>query len=125
MRLQSPSSPPDYAEKTTEEPSSSHQPFTQRGGGDGRASFLDRFPEGEEGGGGASLFTSQYGGIRSADSSEIYFMGIIDILQVYNTGKQMENFFKGFTHDRCDTSLIRHSLHFGSHSSSLVIVGSS
>lgn len=33
-------------------------------------------------------------------------MGIIDILQLYNTGKKMENFFKGFTHDRTQLSAV-------------------
>jgi hypothetical protein len=32
-------------------------------------------------------------------ANEIYFMGIIDILQQYNTVKRVENFFKGFSHD--------------------------
>ena len=50
---------------------------------------------------GSSLFNSYYGGIKSTpETCEVYFMGIIDILQVYNASKQMENFFKGFTHDR-------------------------
>jgi hypothetical protein len=50
---------------------------------------------------GSSFFNSYFGGIQSASAAnEIYFMGIIDILQVYNTNKKMENFMKGFSHDR-------------------------
>jgi len=44
------------------------------------------------------------GGINSRlqdgkHGDEIYFIGIIDILQQYNIGKKAETFFKGFTHD--------------------------
>eukprot|EP01039_Chlorochromonas_danica_P010862 gene10862-12073_t len=43
------------------------------------------------------------GGINSRigknKGNEIYFMGIIDILQEYNTSKRMETVFKGLTHD--------------------------
>jgi Phosphatidylinositol-4-phosphate 5-Kinase len=52
------------------------------------------------------------GGInsRSADGkireSEIYYAGIIDILQQYNNVKRVENFFKGFTHDRSQLSAV-------------------
>lgn len=42
-----------------------------------------------------SIFQSFHGGIRSApDVGEIYFLGIIDILQVYNVGKRGETVFK-------------------------------
>ena len=37
---------------------------------------------------------------------EIYFMGIIDILQQYNARKQAETFFKGFTASRRDISCV-------------------
>ncbi len=33
-------------------------------------------------------------------------MGIIDILQLYNTNKRAENFFKGFTNDRKQLSAV-------------------
>lgn len=50
----------------------------------------------------ASVFQACSGGMRAAaGTEEIYFMGIIDILQLYNAGKQLETFFKGFTNDRC------------------------
>ncbi len=49
----------------------------------------------------ASLFQSYCGGIRSSrEANEIYYIGIIDILQLYNAGKRMETFLKGFTHDK-------------------------
>lgn len=38
-------------------------------------------------------------------------MGIIDILQVYNTNKRLENFFKGFSHDRKQLSAVDPSLY--------------
>lgn len=42
-----------------------------------------------------SIFQSFHGGIRSApEVGEIYFLGIIDILQVYNVGKRGETVFK-------------------------------
>ena len=47
---------------------------------------------------------------RSADGRtrehEIYFAGIIDILQQYNHVKTVENFFKGFVHDRNEISAV-------------------
>ena len=47
-----------------------------------------------------NLFIHKHGGMLSAPdehgiSSEIYFLGIIDILQLYNTSKRAETFFKG------------------------------
>lgn len=38
--------------------------------------------------------------------SEIYFVGVIDILQVYNTSKRLETFFKGFMDDRTQISSV-------------------
>ena len=47
---------------------------------------------------------------RSTDGrsreNEIYFAGIIDILQQYNHVKTVENFFKGFVHDRNEISAV-------------------
>lgn len=43
------------------------------------------------------------GKIREPD---IYFAGIIDILQQYNHVKRVENFFKGFSHDRHQISAV-------------------
>lgn len=37
---------------------------------------------------------------------EIYYVGIIDILQQYNLSKRAENFFKGFTSDRDQISAV-------------------
>jgi hypothetical protein len=37
------------------------------------------------------------GGMESENRQEIYFCGIIDILQQYNTRKRAETFFKGFS----------------------------
>ena len=37
---------------------------------------------------------------------EIYFVGIIDILQQYNLSKRAENFFKGFSADRNQISAV-------------------
>jgi 1-phosphatidylinositol-4-phosphate 5-kinase len=33
------------------------------------------------------------------DADEVYYMGVIDILQQYNTRKHMETFFKGLKYD--------------------------
>lgn len=38
-------------------------------------------------------------GAAGARSDQVYFCGIIDILQQYNTRKRAETFFKGFTQD--------------------------
>ena len=38
------------------------------------------------------------------EDEEVYYIGIIDILQLYNTRKVAENFFKGFTYDRHEIS---------------------
>ncbi len=46
------------------------------------------------------------GGIPSIPAGEIYYIGIIDILQLYNTRKTAENFFKGFTMDRHEISAV-------------------
>lgn len=59
-----------------------------------------------------SLFQQHDGGVLSSDESgAIYFMGIIDILQVYNTNKRLENFFKGFSHDRKQLSAVDPTLY--------------
>jgi hypothetical protein len=48
-----------------------------------------------------TVFQSYYGGIPSARGvDEIYFMGIIDILQLYNLNKQTETFYKGLFGDK-------------------------
>ena len=39
------------------------------------------------------------GGATGARSDQVYFCGIIDILQQYNTRKRAETFFKGFVQD--------------------------
>jgi len=60
-----------------------------------------------------NIFVMDQGGIRgrtaSADENELYFMGIIDILQQYNMRKTAENFFKGFKHDRKQISAVHPS----------------
>jgi hypothetical protein len=58
-----------------------------------------------------NVFVMDQGGILARDSSgskkdEIYFMGIIDVLQQYNNKKAAENFFKGFKHDRKEISAV-------------------
>eukprot|EP00981_Chlorochromonas_danica_P002710 scaffold537_cov180-Ochromonas_danica.AAC.15 len=51
-----------------------------------------------------SIFQSCCGGIRSApQAQEIYFIGLIDILQIYNSSKRMETFLRGFQHDKKQT----------------------
>ena len=53
-----------------------------------------------------SPWTSRHdGGVNSRTpdgqrGDEIYYVGVIDILQQYNLHKRAENFFKGFTHDK-------------------------
>ena len=42
---------------------------------------------------------------------EIYFMGIIDILQQYNTRKQSETFFKGLMHNSKEISCVHPDLY--------------
>ncbi|CAM9318009.1 unnamed protein product [Pylaiella littoralis] len=64
-------------------------------------------------GGGAPQSALRYtvdGGINSevegARGKDVYFMGIIDILQQYNTRKHAETFWKGLTHDRYEVSCV-------------------
>eukprot|EP00620_Florenciella_sp_RCC1587_P016204 CAMPEP_0182566816 /NCGR_PEP_ID=MMETSP1324-20130603/8176_1 /TAXON_ID=236786 /ORGANISM="Florenciella sp., Strain RCC1587" /LENGTH=586 /DNA_ID=CAMNT_0024780687 /DNA_START=8 /DNA_END=1768 /DNA_ORIENTATION=+ len=64
----------------------------------------------------ASPFREEQGGIRSRDEdghrmSEVYFFGIIDILQTYNRRKQAETFFKGFKHKKYDISCVEPPLY--------------
>ena len=80
----------------------------ERPGSMGTPSMASIAELGEEMGGGlglapvgpcASPFREEQGGIRSRDEdghrlSEVYFFGIIDILQTYNRRKQAETFFK-------------------------------
>jgi hypothetical protein len=54
---------------------------------------------------GDRMFNSYHGGILAAPNSEtgvrdeVYFFGIIDILQLYNASKRAETFFKGITNN--------------------------
>ena len=41
-----------------------------------------------------SIFRQTHGGLISSDGKEVYFMGIIDILQLYNTRKHAETLLK-------------------------------
>lgn len=63
-----------------------------------------------------SIFQSYDGGLLSPNptppnTEEIYYLGIIDILQKYNTSKRMENLFKGFTHKRSELSSVDPALY--------------
>ncbi|CAN0521983.1 unnamed protein product, partial [Ectocarpus sp. 8 AP-2014] len=42
----------------------------------------------------------------------IYYLGIIDILQQYNTRKHAETFWKGLTHDRYEVSCVDPKLYY-------------
>lgn len=58
-----------------------------------------------------NLWTRYKGGYRGRfedgeESSEVWFMGIIDILQRYNARKRMENFIKGIKHDKHSISAV-------------------
>lgn len=57
------------------------------------------------------LFNAYHGGICGMDkygnkNDDIYFVGVIDILQQYNILKRGENFFKGFRHERATISAV-------------------
>lgn len=57
-----------------------------------------------------SIFQSCCGGIRSApQAQEIYFIGLIDILQIYNSSKRMETFLRGLQHDKKQVSCVEPS----------------
>ncbi|TMW58178.1 hypothetical protein Poli38472_011766 [Pythium oligandrum] len=60
---------------------------------------------------GESVFCRDEGGIYGRDASGkkngyVYFLGVIDILQQYNTRKIAETFFKGFRHNRKQISAV-------------------
>ncbi|KAF0979632.1 hypothetical protein FDP41_001300 [Naegleria fowleri] len=58
----------------------------------------------------ASLFQQFHGGTLSLPledgTREIYYFGIIDLLQKWNNKKQIENIFKGFVSDRSQISAV-------------------
>ena len=58
--------------------------------------------------GSSSSWTSFHNGFKSANIHvpEIYFFGIIDILQTYNVKKRVEHFVKSFTDDKCVLSTL-------------------
>ena len=71
-----------------------------------RALDASKFPEHTE-----SVFCKDLGGIRGLRSDGkrsgfIYFVGIIDILQQYNSRKIAETFFKGFRHNKKQISSV-------------------
>jgi 1-phosphatidylinositol-4-phosphate 5-kinase len=54
-----------------------------------------------------SVFQSYCGGIKSTrEKNEIYFIGIIDILQLYNAGKRAETVFKSIQEDATGISSV-------------------
>jgi hypothetical protein len=60
---------------------------------------------------GLTIWTEFDGGVqgcaqRGQEHADVYFMGVIDILQRYNSVKRMENFFKGFKYDRSSISAV-------------------
>eukprot|EP00455_Lapot_gusevi_P034910 TRINITY_DN3862_c0_g2_i4.p2 TRINITY_DN3862_c0_g2~~TRINITY_DN3862_c0_g2_i4.p2 ORF type:complete len:126 (+),score=17.38 TRINITY_DN3862_c0_g2_i4:520-897(+) len=57
------------------------------------------------------IFLREHGGIRSVTQDghpgdEVYFMGVIDLLTLYNAKKKVETFFKSFTNKREELSSI-------------------
>lgn len=53
-----------------------------------------------------AFYESQDGGLVSADGTEIYFMGIIDILTNFGTKKRMENMVRSIIHNSQTISCI-------------------
>ena len=53
-----------------------------------------------------AFFESQEGGLVSADGTEIYFMGIIDILTNFGKKKRMENILRSVFHNSRTISCI-------------------
>ena len=53
-----------------------------------------------------AFFESQDGGLVSADGTEIYFMGIIDILTNFGTKKKIENMVRSVVHNSRTISCI-------------------
>ncbi len=54
-----------------------------------------------------NLYQQDFGGCLSVepDAGKVYFFGIIDILQKWNTRKQMERFLKSFKYEKTDISV--------------------
>ncbi|CAM9704737.1 unnamed protein product [Ascophyllum nodosum] len=63
----------------------------------------------------STLRFNEDGGVESelngAPGNEVYFMGIIDILQEYTTKKHVETFWKSITHDRYEISCVHPKLY--------------
>eukprot|EP00968_Pinguiococcus_pyrenoidosus_P011482 scaffold923_cov256-Pinguiococcus_pyrenoidosus.AAC.59 len=62
------------------------------------------------------LWSQEQGGFQArmpdgTMQNEILFLGIIDILQQYNTKKRAENFLKGFKYNRSQISAVRPDLY--------------
>lgn len=58
-----------------------------------------------------TLWTDYCGGVRSLDAEghaagQVYFMGIIDILQRYNARKRAEHYFKSLTNNGSQISAV-------------------
>ncbi|KAG9393752.1 Phosphatidylinositol-4-phosphate 5-Kinase [Carpediemonas membranifera] len=53
-----------------------------------------------------SVFQSEDGGLWSEDGSELYFVGVIDLLTKWNVTKVLENRAKGVVHDRHAVSAV-------------------
>jgi 1-phosphatidylinositol-4-phosphate 5-kinase len=51
------------------------------------------------------VFRQYYGGILSEDKTEVYFMGIIDLLTTYSYKKMGEFFAKSLVHDSVNFDL--------------------
>ncbi|KAJ0392216.1 hypothetical protein P43SY_003043 [Pythium insidiosum] len=71
-----------------------------------RALEVDRYPCHSQ-----SVFCKDEGGIFGRDrfgrkNGFVYFLGVIDILQQYNTRKIAETFFRGFRHNRKEISAV-------------------
>ena len=45
------------------------------------------------------FYEQNLGGLKSIDSSKVYFMGIIDIFTGYNAKKKVEHFLKSIKYD--------------------------
>lgn len=107
---------PSQVRFTTENPASASNPPSPRSPSSPSQQVSQQQAQLQSQSQAVSIFQSYDGGLLSPtptppNTEEIYYLGIIDILQKYNTSKRMENLFKGLSHKRSELSSVDPALY--------------